>query len=456
MTLEVIVLAAGKGTRMRSALPKVLHRLAGRPLLDHVLRTAALLQPARIHVVCGYGAQAVREQLGESGNINWVEQVEQLGTGHAVSQALPHISPGATILVLYGDVPLVRENTLNTLVTALGPGGLALLTAELSDPTGYGRIVRDERDKVIAVVEEREASEVERAILEINTGFMAGFAEQFSAWLSEVDNVNRQGEYYLTDVVGCAARSGVTVSSVSCADPAEINGINSRAELAQAERFFQLRQADSLMSAGLTLYDPARFDLRGQLSFADDCEIDVNVVLEGTVTLGSKVRVGPNCQIIDSEIGDGVEVRASSVIEGAKIAANCTIGPFARLRPGTTLASGAHVGNFVETKNAALGKDSKASHLAYVGDAQIGQRVNIGAGVITCNYDGANKHQTHIGDDAFIGSNTALVAPVTVGDGATIGAGSAISRDIPPGQLVLTRADQKTRDDWQRPQKKKD
>ena len=455
MTLEVIVLAAGKGTRMHSALPKVLHELAGRALLDHVLDTAAALEPVRTHVICGHGAAAVREHRGQAGDINWVEQAKQLGTGHAVSQALPHVQPESTVLVLYGDVPLIRTETLRALLGARVSDNLTLLTAKAINPTGYGRIVRDNAGAIRAVVEEPDATEAERQISEINTGFMAGTTEGLRSWPGKIDTANTQGEYYLTDVIGCAVHSGVEVVSVNCEDPFEIVGVNSRADLAKVERLFQSRQAESLMNAGLTLHDPARFDLRGQLAFEQDCVVDVNVVMTGTVNLGTRVSIGPNCQITDSEIGNGVEIRANSIVEGAKIADGCTVGPFARIRPGTTLAPGARVGNFVETKNASLGEDSKANHLAYVGDAQVGKRVNIGAGVITCNYDGANKHQTVIGDDAFIGSNSALVAPVTVGEGATVGAGSAVSRDVPSGQLALTRAEQKVRDGWQRPQKKK-
>ncbi len=449
------MLAAGKGTRMHSALPKVLHELAGRALLDHVLDTAAALEPVRTHVVCGHGAAAVREHRGQAGDINWVEQAKQLGTGHAVSQALPHVQPESTVLVLYGDVPLIRTETLRALLGARVSDNLTLLTAKAINPTGYGRIVRDNAGAIRAVVEEPDATEAERQISEINTGFMAGTTEGLRSWLGKIDTANTQGEYYLTDVIGCAVHSGVEVVSVNCEDPFEIVGVNSRADLAKVERLFQSRQAESLMNAGLTLHDPARFDLRGQLAFEQDCVVDVNVVMTGTVNLGTRVSIGPNCQITDSEIGNGVEIRANSIVEGAKIADGCTVGPFARIRPGTTLAPGARVGNFVETKNASLGEDSKANHLAYVGDAQVGKRVNIGAGVITCNYDGANKHQTVIGDDAFIGSNSALVAPVTVGEGATVGAGSAVSRDVPSGQLALTRAEQKVRDGWQRPQKKK-
>ena len=454
MPVDVIVLAAGKGTRMRSALPKVLHDLAGRPLLAHVLASAEALSPQKIHVVCGHAAEAVREGTPAASKINWVEQKEQLGTAHAVGQALPHVSAGADVLVLYGDVPLIRTQTLEELIDRCGSQHLALLTARVEDPTGYGRILRSAKGAVHAIVEEADASDEERAINEINTGFIAAPVDKLRAWVSAIDNQNRQGEYYLTDIVGCAAADGTHVEAVDCKDVSEIIGVNSRAELARAERIFQAREAARLMAAGLTLYDPARFDLRGRLQFGQDCRIDINVVISGEVKLGENVSIGPNCQIIDSEIGDGAEIRANSIVEGARIADRCSVGPFARVRPGTALGVGARIGNFVETKNATLGVQSKANHLAYVGDAEVGDRVNIGAGVITCNYDGANKHQTTIEDDAFIGSNSALVAPVKIGKGATVGAGSAISRDVAPGQLVVTRADQTVRDDWQRPQKK--
>lgn len=455
MTLEVIILAAGKGTRMRSALPKVLHQLAGQPLIQHVLDTVRELSPDRIHVVHGHGAERVRECLADADDVNWVEQAEQLGTGHAVSQALPDVKPDARVLIVYGDVPLIRAKTLRTLLELSDDRHPALLTAELNNPSGYGRILRDGKGAVTAIVEEADASQAERQIAEINTGFMACPADRLQAWLGEIDNSNRQGEFYLTDVVGRAVQADATVNVAGCPNPGEIMGVNSQAELAQVERHFQTRQAEVLMEAGLGLRDPVRFDLRGSLTFGEDCVFDINVVVSGAVTLGRQVSVGPNCQIIDSEIGDGVEIRANSVIEGVKIADHCAIGPFARLRPGTVLNAGARVGNFVETKNTTLGEDSKANHLAYVGDTTVGQRVNIGAGVITCNYDGANKHPTVIEDDAFIGSNSALVAPVTVGKGATVGAGSAVSRDVPPGQLALTRAEQQVRSGWQRPKKEK-
>ncbi|MEK9786143.1 MAG: bifunctional UDP-N-acetylglucosamine diphosphorylase/glucosamine-1-phosphate N-acetyltransferase GlmU [Gammaproteobacteria bacterium] len=454
MTLHVIVLAAGKGTRMRSTLPKVLHPLAGRAMLEHVVSTAEQLSPDHIHVVVGHGAQAIREAVSGSPSLHWVEQVSQLGTAHAVMQAMPHVPDGACVLVLYGDVPLIKLATLQRLVREAQSGHLGLLTAHLDNPTGYGRILRDEQGEVRLIVEEADATDEQRRIGEVNTGFMAASAEELKGWLDGIQNQNAQGEYYLTDVVAQAVASNTPVASVICSDPTEVVGVNSRSELAKAERIFQRRQADRLMEAGLTIEDPARFDLRGRLTCGQDCRVDINVVIGGDVELGDHVSIGPNCQITDSVLGDHVEIRANSVVEGARIAHHCSVGPFARVRPGTDLAEHARIGNFVETKNAVIGADSKANHLAYVGDAHVGDRVNIGAGVITCNYDGANKHQTTIEDDAFIGSNSALVAPVTVGKGATVGAGSAINRDVAPGQLVVTRADQTVREDWQRPEKK--
>ena len=455
MKLEVVVLAAGKGTRMRSALPKVLHLVAGKPMLSHILESAQKLSPDHIHVVCGHGADQVREYFSQDPNINWIFQAEQMGTGHAVCQALPDISTQSTVLVLYGDIPLILPETLKRLTGEARDGSLALLSASFDNPHGYGRVVRDSDNAICAIVEEADASFDQRKISEINTGFIAAPAEKLKDWLNAVDNNNSQGEYYLTDIVGAAARSGTPVKGLICEDISEVMGVNSRSDLAKAERNFQRREAEKLMDAGLTFDDPSRFDLRGQLEFGEDCRIDINVVVSGTVKMGKNVLVGPNSQISDSVIGDNVEIRANSIIEGAHIADHCSVGPFARLRPGTELATGARIGNFVETKNAVIGEDSKANHLAYVGDASVGQRVNIGAGVITCNYDGANKHQTKIENDAFIGSNTALVAPLTVGEGATVGAGSAVSRDVPAGQLAVTRAQQTVKDGWERPKKNK-
>jgi bifunctional UDP-N-acetylglucosamine pyrophosphorylase/glucosamine-1-phosphate N-acetyltransferase len=436
---------------MRSRLPKVLHPVGGKPMLGHVLATAQALEAAAVHVVHGHGAEQVRKHFAGQ-DLRWVLQAEQLGTAHALQQALPAIPDDATVLVLYGDVPLVRAEVLQPAVAA-GARALALVTAEVADPQGYGRILRDKKRAVRGIVEENDASPAQKKLREINTGFIAAPARRLRSWLQKVRNDNAKREYYLTDIVALAVKDRVRVVTVAAAEQ-DILGVNDRAQLAQVERLFQQRQAERLLRAGLALRDPARFDLRGELVFGRDAVIDVNVLLEGRVVLGEGVSIGAGCVLRDCEIGDGSEVLPYSVLQGAKLGAGCQVGPFARLRPGTVLAERARVGNFVETKNARLGAGSKANHLSYVGDAEVGRDVNIGAGTITCNYDGANKHKTVIGDGAFIGSNTALIAPVTVGVGATIGAGSTISKDAPAGQLTVTRAKQMTVEGWKRPQKK--
>ncbi|HXG29611.1 MAG TPA: bifunctional UDP-N-acetylglucosamine diphosphorylase/glucosamine-1-phosphate N-acetyltransferase GlmU [Nevskiales bacterium] len=446
-----MILAAGQGTRMRSSLPKVLHAVGGKPMLGHVLDTAQALEAAAVHVVHGHGAEQVRECF-EGRELRWVLQAQQLGTAHALQQAMPDIPDEATVLVLYGDVPLVRAEILQPAVAA-GARALALVTAVLADPKGYGRILRDRKGGVRGIVEENDASPAQKKLREINTGFLAAPAGRLRGWLQKVKNDNVKREYYLTDVVALAVKDRVRIVTVA-ADEQDILGVNDRAQLAQVERLFQQRQAECLLRAGLALRDPARFDLRGELVFGRDAAIDVNVLLEGRVVLGEGVRIGAGCVLRDCEIGDGSEVLPYSVLQGAKIGAGCQVGPFARLRPGTVLAEGARVGNFVETKNARLGAGSKANHLSYVGDAEVGRDVNIGAGTITCNYDGANKHKTVIEDGAFIGSNTALVAPVTVGADATIGAGSTVTRNAPAGQLTVTRAKQVSIEGWRRPRKK--
>ncbi len=453
MNLSVIILAAGEGTRMRSALPKVLHPLAGRPLLAHVVDTARALSPARTLVVYGHGGEALRERLPLSG-VEWVEQARQLGTGHAVQQAMGHLPTEGTVLVLYGDVPLIKPSTLQRLLAGAGEDSLMLLTAHLPEPAGYGRIVRDERGRVCRIVEDRDASLVERAIDEINTGIMALPAARLATWLARLDNDNAQGEYYLTDVVALAVADGVGVATASPDEAWEIQGVNDRLQLAALERLCQRRRAEALMRDGVTVMDPARLDVRGELEAGRDCLLDVNLVCEGRVVLGAGVTVGPNVYLRDVRIGDGTTILANSVIEEADIGPACQVGPFARIRPGTVCARGARIGNFVEVKNARIGAGSKVNHLSYIGDTTMGEAVNIGAGTITCNYDGARKHRTVIGDRAFIGSDTQLVAPVTVGEGATIGAGSTITRDAPPGELTLSRAPQQTRAGWQRPVKK--
>jgi bifunctional UDP-N-acetylglucosamine pyrophosphorylase/glucosamine-1-phosphate N-acetyltransferase len=451
--LDVVILAAGKGTRMHSALPKVLHRLAGTPLLEHVIRTAQALGPRAIHVVYGHGGEQVPERLKQL-PVNWIRQEPQLGTGHAVQQAMPAVVAD-TVLVLYGDVPLTRVSTLRPLVEAAATGSLGLLTAELADPSGYGRIMRDAGSQVTRIVEHKDATDAERAIREINTGILAAPAAHLRRWLTALRNHNVQSEYYLTDVIGMAAAEGVSIDTSHPQADWEILGVNSKAQLAELERIHQRNQALRLMEQGVTLMDPARFDLRGALSVGQDVTIDVNVVIEGDVRLGDGVTIGPNNVLRNCSIAAGSVVHPNCVIEDAEIGADCRIGPFARIRPEARIAERAHIGNFVEIKKSEVGVGSKVNHLAYVGDSTIGQDVNIGAGTITCNYDGAYKHRTVIGDHAFIGSNTALVAPVTVGAGATIGAGSTITRDAPAGELSMSRAKQLTVPGWKRPAKKK-
>jgi len=451
--LEVIILAAGQGTRMKSALPKVLHPLAGRPLLAHVIDTAEDLSPSRVHVVYGHGGGQVREALAGR-QVQWVEQSEQLGTGHAVEQAMPGVSDEAVALVLYGDVPLVQGDTLQQLMRSAAQGDLALLTVMLDNPFGYGRIVRDEAGHVQRIVEEKDASAEEKAISEGNTGILAVGARRLRAWLQQLDNANAQGEFYLTDIIALAVADGVAVDAVTAHDPDEVLGVNDRVQLAHLERVYQARQAEAQMRAGVTLTDPARFDLRGELSCGRDVHLEPNVICEGRVVLGDGVRVGANCVLRDMEAGAGSEILPMSVVEGAVIGSGCSIGPFARIRPGTQLADGTKAGNFVEIKKSSIGAGSKVNHLSYIGDTEMGAGVNIGAGTITCNYDGANKHRTVIGDNAFIGSDTQLVAPVAVGEGATIGAGSTITRDTPPGELTLSRSKQQSIKGWKRPVKK--
>lgn len=454
MDLSIIVLAAGQGTRMRSELPKVLHPLGGRPLLAHALDTAHRLEAAAIHVVIGHGADQVREAFAQAG-VHWAIQERQLGTGHAVAQVLPDVPDSRTVLVMYGDVPLITPATLEKLVGIAAQGELAVLTAALDDPTGYGRILQDTGGNIRGIVEEKDATVEQRRLREINSGFLAAPAGRLRAWVQSLDNSNAQGEFYLTDVVALAVRDGVAVRGVHAADPHEILGVNDRAQLAALERCFQQRQASECLRAGVTLIDPARFDLRGRLTAGQDVVIDVNAVLEGTVRLGNRVTVGPNVVMRNTTVGDDVIILANCVIEDALIGDGARIGPFARIRPETVLAAGSHIGNFVEIKKSQVGEGSKINHLSYIGDASVGCNVNIGAGTITCNYDGAYKHRTVIGDNVFIGSDTQLVAPVEVGDGATIGAGSTITRDAPAGELTLSRAPQQSRPGWKRPVKRK-
>ncbi|TYT26099.1 UDP-N-acetylglucosamine diphosphorylase/glucosamine-1-phosphate N-acetyltransferase [Luteimonas viscosa] len=450
--LHVVILAAGEGKRMKSSLPKVLQKVAGRPMLAHVIATARELQPAGIHVVHGHGGDQVREAFAAQDDLQWAEQAQQLGTGHAVRQAMPDVPDDARVLVMYGDAPLFTAQTLRRLLAA--EGRLALLVAELDDPTGYGRVLRDAEGHVAAVVEEKDANREQRAVRLVNTGVIVADATALKEWLSRLSNDNAQGEYYLTDVAGMAAADFNAAEIVRVDDPRETEGANDPWQLAQLERAFQLRAARALCLQGARVADPARIDIRGEVIVGRDVEIDVDVVLEGRVELGDGVRIGPFTRLKDVVLGAGTEVRAHCDLDGARAEGAVTIGPFARLRPGTVLADGVHVGNFVETKNAVLGVGSKANHLTYLGDARIGAKVNVGAGTITCNYDGVNKSKTVIEDGAFIGSNTALVAPVTVGAGATIGAGSVVSHDAPEGKLTLARARQVAIEGWTRPQKK--
>lgn len=455
MSLEIVILAAGQGTRMRSALPKVLHPVAGNCMLGHVIHSARQLDPQRIHVVIGHGADAVRERLAAD-DLNFVLQDKQLGTGHAVAQAVPFITAD-TVLILYGDVPLIEVETLQRLLKQAGPEQLGLLTVELDDPTGYGRIVRDASGKVTAIVEQKDANEAQRAITEGNTGILAVPGKRLGDWTGRLSNNNAQGEYYLTDVIAMAVSDGLIVATEQPHDAMEVQGANDRKQLAELERHYQLRAARRLMAQGVTLRDPARFDVRGEVTVGRDVLIDINVILEGRVVIEDDVIIGPNCVIKDSTLRKGVVIKANSHLDGAVMGEGSDAGPFARLRPGTVLEARAHVGNFVELKNAHLGQGAKAGHLTYLGDAVIGARTNIGAGTITCNYDGVNKHKTVMGEDVFIGSNNSLVAPVDILSGATTAAGSTITQNVAPAQLAVGRARQKNIDGWKRPEKiKKD
>ena len=453
MDLHVVILAAGQGTRMKSDRPKVMQPLAGRPLLAHVLARAEGLGAHATHVVYGHGGDAVPKAFAESG-VGWVLQAEQLGTGHAVAQAMPQVPDEAVVLVLYGDVPLVDPATLRPLVGAACAGRLALLSVVLDDPSGYGRIVRDGDGQVHRIVEQKDASPGELAIREVNTGILAAPAGRLRRWLAGLSSDNAQGEYYLTDVVALAVADGVAVEAAEAPSIVEVLGVNDRSQLALLEDALRRQHAEALMAAGVTLADPARIDVRGRLSCGRDVVIDVNAVFEGDVELADGVTVGPNAWIRDARIGAGVCIHPNTIVDGADVGPGCELGPFARIRPGTVLADGVKIGNFVETKKSRIGKGSKVNHLTYVGDAEIGAGVNVGAGTITCNYDGVNKHRTVIGDGAFIGSNTALVAPVTVGERATIGAGSTISKDAPSDQLTVARGRQVTVKGWKRPEKK--
>lgn len=452
MSLTIIILAAGQGKRMQSRLPKVLHKLADKSLLEHVVNAAQSLNPQNIYVVYGHAGDQVRNQLTHL-ETNWVEQKQQLGTGHAVAQAIPLIDDNAQVLILVGDAPLITPTTLQHLIQQTPKDSVGMVTINMPNPTGLGRIVRDQAGKVIAIVEEKDATPTQKQIQEINSGIIVAPANKLKNWLTNLKNNNHQNEYYLTDIVAMAVADKINITTTNANSPEEVQGINDRVQLAQLERYYQRKRAEQLMLNGVTLLDPKRLDIRGELDCAPDVTIDINVIIEGKVTIGSGSHIGPNTILRDVTIGENVVIKSNSVIEEATIANDCTIGPFARIRPGTQLANEVHVGNFVEIKNSEVAAKSKINHLSYVGDATIGQGVNIGAGTITCNYDGANKHRTIIEDEAFIGSNTALVAPITVGKRATIGAGSTLNRDAPADTLTLSRAEARTVSGWKRPTK---
>ncbi|HHW7506684.1 TPA: bifunctional UDP-N-acetylglucosamine diphosphorylase/glucosamine-1-phosphate N-acetyltransferase GlmU [Mannheimia haemolytica] len=451
--LSVVILAAGKGTRMYSDLPKVLHPVAGKPMVKHVIDTAKQLDAQQIHLIYGHGADLLKARLSEE-PVNWVFQAEQLGTGHAMQQAAPFFADDENIVMLYGDAPLITKATLERLIAAKPENGIALLTVELENPTGYGRIIR-ENGSVVAIVEQKDANEAQLKVKEVNTGVMVASGASFKKWLKNLNNNNAQGEYYITDVIAMANQEGFKVQAVQATEFMEVEGANNRLQLAALERFYQKREAEKLLLAGVTIIDPSRFDLRGTVTHGKDVQIDVNVILEGEIKLGNNVKIGAGCVLKNCEIGDNVEIKPYSVIEDSIVGAKSAIGPFSRLRPGAELAEETHIGNFVEIKKATIGKGSKVNHLTYVGDAEIGKECNIGAGVITCNYDGANKFKTIIGDNVFVGSDSQLIAPVTIASGSTIGAGATVTKDVAENELVISRVPQRHIQGWQRPTKKK-
>lgn len=458
MNLDIVILAAGKGTRMNSNLPKVLHRIGGDSMLGHVLSAASQLQAAKTHIVVGYGADEIRENFADRADLQWAMQEQQLGTGHAVMQAMPGVDVSDSdkkILVLYGDVPLINFDTLSKLVQQSETNTLSILTLVTDRPTGLGRIVRDDGGKILAIVEEKDASEEQKQIKEINTGIMVISAPKLNFWLDALCNDNAQGEYYLTDVVAMAAADAdCALAAMVINDENEVQGVNDKAQLAMLERHYQMNKADQLLEAGVLLRDPSRIDIRGELTTGSDVEIDINALFEGKVTLGNGVKVGANVCIKDSTIADNAHILPGSIIEGADIGERASVGPYARIRPGTVLKQDTKIGNFVETKNAIIGKESKASHLAYIGDAELGENVNIGAGTIFCNYDGVSKHKTLIGNNVFIGSNSVLVAPVKLADNAFVAAGSSVNSDVPADTLAVGRAKQRNISGWKRPTKK--
>ncbi len=453
MNFSAVILAAGKGTRMYSDLPKVLHPLAGKPMVKHVIDTCQYMGANNLHLVYGHGGEVMQNMLANE-DVNWVLQAEQLGTGHAVNQAADQFEDNEQILVLYGDVPLISKQTIDNLLEAQPEGGIALLTVKLANPSGYGRIVR-RNGPVVAIVEDKDATQEQKLIKEINTGVMVATGKDLRRWLSLLKNENAQGEFYLTDVIAIAHDEGRAVEAVHPESAIEVEGVNNRIQLARLERAYQARQVERLLEKGVTFSDPSRFDLRGEVEFGIDVQIDINVIIEGHVTLGNRVKIGAGCILKNCTIGDDTEINPYTVIEDAVVARQCHIGPFARLRPGSTLMDNVHIGNFVETKNVHIDSGSKANHLSYLGDAKLGERVNVGAGTITCNYDGANKHQTLIENDVFIGSNSQLIAPVSIKQGATVAAGSTVTADVAANQLVLTRTRARYIDNWKRPIKEK-
>ena len=453
MALSVIILAAGKGTRMKSKLPKVLHKIAHKPMVEHIIDNVRSLGCDTVNLVYGHGGDMLQDALSKH-TLNWCLQAEQLGTGHAVMQAVDNISDTDDVLILVGDAPLISSSTLQALVAAKADADLALLTVDLEDPTGMGRIVRDNTNNITAIVEHKDATDEQRLIQEINTGMMVMQGADLKRWLGNLSSDNAQNEYYLTDVIEMAAKEGKRISSAQPQWHREVEGVNNRAQLASLERAFQVRQANEFLMAGVSLADPQRFDVRGKLRHGEDVFIDVNVIIEGDVTLGNNVHIGANCILRNCKIADNTRIEAYSQIEDAVVEADCTVGPYARLRPGANLQQGAKVGNFVEIKKAVIGKGSKVNHLSYIGDASIGEGANIGAGTITCNYDGVNKFKTEIGDGVFVGSNSSLVAPVSIAAGATIGAGSTITKSVAAEDLAIARAKQRNIAGWQKPSKK--
>lgn len=452
MTFSVVVLAAGKGTRMKSSLPKVLHPIGGKPMVQHIIDTVNKLGATNIHLVYGHGREQLQNKLSHN-DLSWCLQDQQLGTGHAVQQAAPHIRDNEDVLILVGDAPLIKESTLQQLIAVKKDADLALLTVELKDPTGMGRIIRH-GEQVTAIVEHKDATELQRKIKETNTGMMIMGGMNLKRWLAALNNDNAQGEFYLTDVIEMAAQEGKSIHASQPSSAIEVEGINNRVQLASIERAYQAEQASTLMMHGVSLLDPSRFDLRGELEVGQDITIDVNVIVQGKVKIGSNTSIGANCTLIDCEIADNAVIHSNSIIEQAIVGENCSVGPYARLRPGTVMKEQSRVGNFVEMKKTTLGKGSKANHLSYLGDTEIGERANIGAGTITCNYDGVNKFKTVIGDRAFIGSNSALIAPANIGNNATVGAGSIITKEVLDGELAIARAKQRNMSNWQRPSKK--